>query len=249
MRYRSSIETSLKILTILARDKECAQYDMPKKIRKDYRTILRHLQDLKKHGLILLSRTEPASKGGIDKKIYTLTEAGLIAILGYQHIYDYIGQVAVNYRSVFPLIFGKWQFFIENDCGDIAVQRLKDTIRLAYKYIGVNLSSLFSEEHLGQLEKVKPEAEKVGFEPFDAIDDITKHFLLFPVVTSFSPPLAIFPEDLEKPHHAIEKKWMNMLKRDTQLKMYIEKKLVIEYKHAKRGLEAKAAWLDYEKKN
>jgi DNA-binding PadR family transcriptional regulator len=248
MKYRSSTETSLKILTLLAIEKEYAQYDMPKKVRKDYRTTLRHLQDLEKHGLILLSRTEPASKGGKDRKIYTLTKAGLIVILGYEHIYDSIDQVATNYATDFPLIFGKWQFFIENDCGDVAVQRLKDTMRLAYKYIGVNLPRLLSQEYLERLEKVKPEAEKVGFETLDAIDDIIKHFLLFPVVTSFSMPWAFFPEDLEKPHHAIGKKWMDMLKRDAQLRTYVEKKLVIAHKHAKRDLEARASFLDYWKK-
>jgi len=248
MKYRSSIETSLKILTLLAITKEAAQYEIPKEIRKDYRTALRHIQMLEKQGLIKLARTEPASKGGKDKKIYTLTAAGLVGILGYQHIYDCIDQVAMNYHSIFPLIFGKWQFFKDNDCGDIAMHRLKDTMYLTHKYMGASLPRLLSEEYLERLGRLKPEFEKVDFEPLDIIDDVTKHFLLFPVVTSFTMSWAIFPEDLKTPLHTIGSKWLGILKKDVHLKAYVEKKLVIAHKHAKRDLEARTAFLQYWKK-
>lgn len=219
---------------------------MPKTIDKDYRTILRHLQTLEKNGLIELSRTEPAQKGGKDRKVYTLTMGGVVCILGYEHTYDYIGQVAANYRSAFPLIFGKWQFFIENDCVDIAIERLKDTIYLTYKYVGVSLPRLLSQEYLGRLERIKPEFErKVGFTPTDVVDDITKHFLLFPLVTSFSYPLVIFPADLKGPFHPIGKKWMSMLHKEEQLREYVHDKLVRAHKEKKRALEALTSWLNY----
>ena len=50
------------ILRVLAVNREYAQYNMPSAIGKDYRTILRHLQQLEKSGAIKLARTEQAKK-------------------------------------------------------------------------------------------------------------------------------------------------------------------------------------------
>lgn len=80
-RYQASIQTSLKILKMLAQKRECAQYDMPKLIGKDYHTCLRHLRELENDGLVKLVRVEPAKKGGKDRKIYTLTLYGLLVAL------------------------------------------------------------------------------------------------------------------------------------------------------------------------
>jgi len=128
MKYRSSIETSQKILTLLAKEKEYAQYDIPKQIHKDYRTTLRHLQDLEKHGLILLSRTEPARKGGKDRKIYTLTKAGLLAALQGTESWACIDTIAKNYTEMEPLVFGKWNFFDNNGIRNLIIQRLQAAV-------------------------------------------------------------------------------------------------------------------------
>ena len=62
MQYKSSEKTMRDILRVLAVNREYAQYNMPSAIGKDYRTILRHLQQLEKSGAIKLARTEQAKK-------------------------------------------------------------------------------------------------------------------------------------------------------------------------------------------
>jgi hypothetical protein len=69
------------ILTALLDNKEYAQYDMPKTIKKDYRTVLRHLKLLKHYEMIRLIREEPAKKGGKERKIFGLTVKGLLQAL------------------------------------------------------------------------------------------------------------------------------------------------------------------------
>jgi len=130
MKYRSSIETSYLILATLADEKECAQYDMPQAVGKDYRTILRHLKKLEAYDLIQLARTEPAKKGGKDRKIYTLTLEGLVALLKIPGVFEpeLMDTLATNYPDSLPLIFGKWQLFQKHGLKDLIINRLKKTL-------------------------------------------------------------------------------------------------------------------------
>lgn len=104
------------ILTALLNNKEYAQYDMPKAIKKDYRTVLRHLKLLKQYEMIRLIREEPAKKGGKERKIFGLTVKGLLQALKFEFDHEGITlerveEIAEAYPDSLPLIFGKWKLF------------------------------------------------------------------------------------------------------------------------------------------
>ena len=109
-RYKPSFETDSEIIKLLALEKEFAQYDMPKRVGKNYRTILRHLKDLKKKGLIALSRTEESKKAGKRKNIWVVTFYGLMEILKLLDDKE-IDQVAQEYSDKW-LVFAEWQFLL-----------------------------------------------------------------------------------------------------------------------------------------
>jgi len=164
MPYRSSEETSLNILNVLAENKEYAQYDLDKKIEKDYHTVLRHLQALEKNGYIHLVRTEPAEKGGKERKIYELTLNGLILVLKKRselysalifgkvqeetnrEIEEAIDQVVSIHRDKLPLIFGKWVFFKENNIKDLIVRRFIFAIQRSRLLSSLNGADKMNQE-------------------------------------------------------------------------------------------------------
>jgi len=131
MKYSTSFKTHYEILAIIADKGSYPQYDLGKAINKSYRTVLRHLELLETYGLIHLLKTEPAKKGGKERKIYTLTLDGLIALLKLPHIFDdpdIIDTLANNFPHLLPLVFGKWSFFKKAGVKDIIVDNLKKTI-------------------------------------------------------------------------------------------------------------------------
>lgn len=134
MKYRSSKETSLRILAVLAENREYAQYDLHKnkKIERDYHTVLRHLRTLEKDGQIRFVRAEPGQKGGKERNIFSITLAGLILVLHEREpLWNQIDKIAKQHAEELPLIFGKWGFFQENDIRDTIIQRLRFAISLS----------------------------------------------------------------------------------------------------------------------
>ena len=128
MRYNPYLRTESEIINLLALEKEFAQYDMPKRIGKNYRTILRHLIDLKQDKLIRLNRTEKSQKKGKDKNIFELTEWGLLYALANADLWQEIDKVASNYGAKLPLIFGKWDFYIAKGLRKEIIMRLQAAI-------------------------------------------------------------------------------------------------------------------------
>jgi len=127
VRYRSSVETSHDILAIIAQHKEYAQYDLCSAIKKDYRTVLRHVKHLKRRNLIHLRRSEPASKGGKDRNIYGLTFQGLIAVLKRPQFWlhsENVDDIAGKYTAHLPLVFGKWELYEQHDFKEQIVARM-----------------------------------------------------------------------------------------------------------------------------
>lgn len=146
-RYRSSFETDRRIIMTLALEKEFAQYDLDERIGKDYRTVLRRLQFLERTGLIAVVRTEDSKKKGINRKILTLTENGLLYALANpkewdrpeeQGLWPDIDKVAQNYRDLLPLIFGEWQFYIDNGLHDEIISRLQAAVLGLSKEFGAD---------------------------------------------------------------------------------------------------------------
>jgi DNA-binding PadR family transcriptional regulator len=79
-RTKEMLEVYSKLTKLLALKKEYPQYKMDKELDISYRTLLRHLKNFENTGSIK-ARTEPSEKGGKDKKIYSLTFKGLVAVL------------------------------------------------------------------------------------------------------------------------------------------------------------------------
>jgi hypothetical protein len=131
VKYRSSYDTSYRILATLAEHTEYAQYDMPSVIGKDYRTVLRHVHHLRRRNLIRLVRTEPASKGGKDRNIYALTFPGLIAFLKRPRFWDrsdLVDDIAEKYAAYLPLVFGKWELYQRRGFKDVIATRVQSVI-------------------------------------------------------------------------------------------------------------------------
>lgn len=131
MKYRSSYDTSYRILATLAEHTEYAQYGLPSVIGKDYRTVLRHVHHLRRRNLIYLVRTEPASKGGKDRNIYALTFPGLIAFLKRPQLWDHsdlVDDIADKYAAYLPLVFGKWELYQRRGFKDVIAKRVQSVI-------------------------------------------------------------------------------------------------------------------------
>jgi len=183
MKYRSGEETSLSILSILTENREYAQYDLPKEIKKDYRTVLRHLQALEKEGYIHLFRTEASEKGGKERKIYESTLNGLILMLKKsaeqysfvlfdkdhkeinRAIEDLIDQIAAIHKGMLPLIFGKWGFFTESDIKHIVVKRFLSAIRSSQLLPSLNgvreMDQKLSTIRIGKTKKQEEEVKEL----------------------------------------------------------------------------------------
>ncbi len=133
MRYRPSEKTIIKLLTTIAEKKEFAQYDMQRAIGKNYRTVLRYVPKLESCRLIQLSRTENSRKRGKDRKIYAITLLGIIELLKTKvgQTKDFVqltDRMAQLHPKALPLIFGKWQFFDQNQKILLSL-RLKDVVK------------------------------------------------------------------------------------------------------------------------
>jgi len=163
VRYRSSLMTDYKILKILAVEGEYAQYDLDKRIERGYRTVLRRLKALTKDGLIRVVRTEKSKKGGMKKKILSLTETGLLFALANKDVWPNIDQVANNYQNVLPLIFGEWQFFLNNGLRNEVINRIQAAVedffvtfgREWYKIVRIESGGKESSVELQRMTKEK----------------------------------------------------------------------------------------------
>lgn len=239
MRYTKGIETDLKILALLATKKEVAQYDMPKLLETTYRTVLRHLQPLEKDVLIKVSRTEPSEKKGKDRKIYTLTMAGLIEILKYTAPYEMIDLVAENYAEMFPLVFGKWSFFEKEGQRDIAIERLKNTILYFQKTVLGKIARDWSREPvLKELESMKtrlPEVERI----LDIRYDFHTIFLVEPLIRN---PIQLPRKEWPEKERKKMEQWFEALSKDPDLKAFLDRVFKQERKDRERWLESFTSW-------
>jgi hypothetical protein len=153
-RYSASIKTSGMILTALLNNKEYAQYDMPKAIKKDYRTVLRHLKLLKQYEMIRLVREEPAKRGGKERKIFGLTVKGLLQALKFEFNHEGITlerveKIADAYPDSLPLIFGKWKLFRKYQVRPLIFDRFASSLL----YLPDRLSEM-SQETISIMQKV-----------------------------------------------------------------------------------------------
>ena len=121
---KTKTNTESRILKILAHNKEFEQYKLDKTLEISYRTILRKLETMEKNfGIIKLVRTEPSTKGGKDKKIYSITLKGLwLHLSEIKQLNSPKGkEEIIKIINLFPemlLFFKKWPLFIKSGLQD-----------------------------------------------------------------------------------------------------------------------------------
>lgn len=59
----------------------------------------------------------------------TLTEAGLLLALADENVWSHIYRVASNYRDMLPLIFGEWEFYMDNGLRNEIISRLEAAVQ------------------------------------------------------------------------------------------------------------------------
>jgi DNA-binding PadR family transcriptional regulator len=124
-----TIKPEIKIIKALIKNHELGQYQMPKETKLSYRTILRTLKPLENEGLITQIRTEPSTKGGKEKKIYSLTFKGILTYLNSitpkpndylvkDNFFHYSPNKAneIITKKIQPLKLYRLEIFLEN-CG------------------------------------------------------------------------------------------------------------------------------------
>lgn len=239
MQYEPYVKTDLLILTLLALEKEYRQYNMPKMIGKNYRTVLRHLQSLKERGLIKLQRTERSNKKGKERNIYTLTLVGLIEILRYKNIYEYIDVVAKNYGELFPLVFGKWQFFTEKGKKDILIHYIKVTaLYLFNEKVYPRAFLTRYADYLADIDAVKKELPQL--EPlFDVVKDFTDYVLGWPF------EIFGYRKNLKDEILREREEWLTILHQDPELKAHIEDLLERRKEKKQSALEDILSWQEW----
>lgn len=221
--YQNTIK--LKIMKELAKCKYSHMYPLHETSSPQYvasrGAVHRAKNILLQLGAIRLVKEE--KHPGRNKKIYTLTVAGVIEILSFPLIYDLIDVVAENYADMFPLIFGKWQFFKKEGKEDLAVTRLFQTRLLCENYLPFYFTNLLSpavRKKLDKWERIPLELNltlsSLLSNPFldDLKYDFTKLFLAQEIL--YGP--------VHKPAHLDNFKiWLNMLYKDPDLKAFLDK--------------------------
>jgi len=109
-KYINGLRARAKILEVLALNEEFAQYDLPKKVDRKYRQVIRCLHDLRDKHLIYLKRTEQSEKGGKEKNIWAITFYGLAEILALLNDKE-IDRAAEIHDDKW-LVFAEWPFLL-----------------------------------------------------------------------------------------------------------------------------------------
>jgi DNA-binding PadR family transcriptional regulator len=171
---QETIKPDLKIVKALIKNPELGQYKMPKETKLSYRTILRTLKPLENEGLIKQIRTEPSTKGGKEKKIYSLTFKGTLTYLNSiaPKSNDYLVKDNFCYstnkaneiitKKIQPLKLNTLEIFLEN-CGkqhDLPIFKQINWLREHYgldvfRAIVLAASSTIDKDKLPNLNKIK----------------------------------------------------------------------------------------------
>lgn len=240
-RYKPSFKTDRELVKVLALEKEYAQYDMPKRLGKNYRTVLRHLQDLREQGFVRLCRTEESRKGGKDRNIFTLTDLGLLYALGYSDIWAEIDKVAKNYADLLPLIFGKWDFYLKKGLRNEIIVRLQAAVQGFFTQLGREWYRIV-KAHPNRTMKIKLQKLK-GSEIAEEI--MARHRAVAPTLThkvlGLSPYLWLgLPEEVSRKH----REFIGVLIEDSELRKFYDeefdhwvKQSKLEYDEALHALK------------
>ena len=125
MSRKNDVSSMDKILNLLATHKEFEQYKMKDATKLTYKTIIGALKKLEASGLVSYKK-EVSKKGGKEKKIYALTNQGLLNVVLMDSLWTDKKEVLklINaHRDAF-LCFNKWDLFKDAGLEDFMLQSL-----------------------------------------------------------------------------------------------------------------------------
>lgn len=128
MSRQKNVSPEQKILTLLLEHTEYAQFQMEEKTGLSYKTIIDYLKKLEKTKMIKLSRTEPSTKGGKEKKFWSITSQGLTKILTDININQF--EKAANKHPDLLLVFKKWHQIKQTGSVNLVWEKLQLSISL-----------------------------------------------------------------------------------------------------------------------
>jgi hypothetical protein len=125
------LQSEITALYTLADEGPTNIYQIQKKTGKTYSLMFNAVKELEKRELIKLLEKRQTQKG-TTANIYDLTLKGVLSILDRELVpancekwdYDRVRGIIGKYKSLLPLIFGKWSYFQEVDGEDDALVRL-----------------------------------------------------------------------------------------------------------------------------
>ena len=229
MVLKSIPSTDIRILRLLAENKEYAQYDMWRAINKNYRTILRRLPILEKAGLIQVVRLEPSEKGGKEKKIYRITLQGLRfwVLMEPKVAEDKFELIAKAHKDKL-LVFKKWSYFKQKGLANFIKQSFFEGItQLTF------LEAMLYFAH----------SKVTGDFPKERVDDekIAENINIAALKLFIGTPLELVKKSAQD-------KWGLMLKlykaimQDKELREFVEKIIKRKESELKRNLKTLEGW-------
>lgn len=104
---------------------------------RDDHTARRRLNVLENQNYIEFIGTQPTDRGsGKPRKLYKITFLGLFILLETKkEIWKHIEQIASIHKDMFPLIFGKMDFFEENGIKEEIMRRFKAAFQVTKTHI------------------------------------------------------------------------------------------------------------------
>jgi len=214
-----------KVLKFFAQNGQSTKYDISKEDTDFARgTAGSATETLKQKGLLQLVRKEPHKPK--DKVYYDITFCGLVLFLSDRKnwtSFEAISDVAHSHPKLIPLIFGNWDYFVQEGVRDDVIKKLKELFsdenwaKGAYFY--ASEGSVYPK-----ISKYEEDAmARTDYVPGCAIANYIIFHRLDPYWRNISPI-----EDTEKPLMNAEiEKWVQILVRKEELRNYITAQLEV----------------------
>lgn len=220
--YNGKLEK--KILLYLARKPNKLIQPLSTEINHDYKSVHKAVKSL--HRKELLTHVPGESERGVPYNAYRLSKTGAILVLLDEEVWRDIDTVARNYPNELPLIFGKWDFFIEKGVRNTIVARLQAAVAALSMQLGKEWYIILGrspEETIKILiEKVGPEnIQKLGREFVERILWRTKRMVGDLTNSVLGSAVYLYPEDGNIVRHIKEQRdLMKKLSEDPDIDRY-----------------------------
>lgn len=234
-------------------EKPLTHYQLWKKhkVAASNKTVLVTLKRLEENKTVK-SRQE---QKGRKRKFYNLTVFGLIASLTYDRAWQFIDEIAKAQKDMLPKVFGKWAFFKKEHILDEVIERLKSVVwrlwKLStyYPIIPQTLSVYLEIDRNRAHKKLAFMKTKYEHKVHWLVSDLTK--LVFGIddlpFLPIGDPDTVSQMGREREKELKlklerQKKLLQILRRDPDLKNYIDKQLQFDKMMLKFKMEKIEAW-------